>query len=59
VAKLLGIPYAEVVVRFFCWCWGYCREAIFEMSVKYSQTRVQFGVPIGRFQRVRTTSFDW
>jgi len=28
-------------------------EAIFEMSVEYSQTRIQFGVPIGRFQRVQ------
>jgi alkylation response protein AidB-like acyl-CoA dehydrogenase len=28
-------------------------EAVFEMSVLYSQTRVQFGVPIGRFQRVQ------
>lgn len=28
-------------------------EAIFEMSVAYSQTRVQFGKPIGRFQRVQ------
>ena len=28
-------------------------EAVFEMSVAYSQTRVQFGVPIGRFQRVQ------
>ncbi len=28
-------------------------QAIFEMSVDYSQTRIQFGVPIGRFQRVQ------
>jgi alkylation response protein AidB-like acyl-CoA dehydrogenase len=28
-------------------------QAIFEMSVEYSQTRAQFGVPIGRFQRVQ------
>jgi alkylation response protein AidB-like acyl-CoA dehydrogenase len=28
-------------------------QAVFEMSVEYSQTRVQFGVPIGRFQRVQ------
>ena len=28
-------------------------EALFEMSVAYSQSRVQFGVPIGRFQRVQ------
>ena len=28
-------------------------EAVFEMSVAYSQTRVQFGVSIGRFQRVQ------
>jgi alkylation response protein AidB-like acyl-CoA dehydrogenase len=28
-------------------------QAVFDMSVRYSQTRVQFGVPIGRFQRVQ------
>ena len=28
-------------------------EAVFDMSVAYSQTRFQFGVPIGRFQRVQ------
>ena len=28
-------------------------EAVYEMSVAYSQTRIQFGVPIGRFQRVQ------
>lgn len=28
-------------------------QAVFEMSVNYSRTRVQFGVPIGRFQRVQ------
>ncbi len=28
-------------------------QAVYEMSVSYSQTRVQFGVPIGRFQRVQ------
>ena len=28
-------------------------EAVFDMSVAYSQTRIQFGVPIGRFQRVQ------
>ena len=28
-------------------------EAVFDMSVAYSQTRVQFGMPIGRFQRVQ------
>jgi alkylation response protein AidB-like acyl-CoA dehydrogenase len=31
---------------------GSC-QAAFEMSVAYSNTRVQFGVPIGRFQRVQ------
>ena len=31
---------------------GSC-QAVYEMSVEYSQTRVQFGVPIGRFQRVQ------
>jgi alkylation response protein AidB-like acyl-CoA dehydrogenase len=31
---------------------GSC-QAVFEMSVQYSQTREQFGVPIGRFQRVQ------
>jgi alkylation response protein AidB-like acyl-CoA dehydrogenase len=28
-------------------------QSVFEMSVKHSQQRVQFGVPIGRFQRVQ------
>jgi len=28
-------------------------EAVFNMSVEYSRTRVQFGQPIGRFQRVQ------
>ena len=28
-------------------------QAVFDMSVGYSQTRVQFGVPIGKFQRVQ------
>lgn len=28
-------------------------QAVFEMSVAYSQSRVQFGVPIGKFQRVQ------
>ena len=28
-------------------------QAVLDMSVKYSQTRQQFGVPIGRFQRVQ------
>jgi alkylation response protein AidB-like acyl-CoA dehydrogenase len=31
---------------------GSC-QAVFEMSVQYSNARVQFGVPIGRFQRVQ------
>jgi alkylation response protein AidB-like acyl-CoA dehydrogenase len=31
---------------------GSC-QAVFEMSVQYSQEREQFGVPIGRFQRVQ------
>jgi alkylation response protein AidB-like acyl-CoA dehydrogenase len=31
---------------------GSC-QTMFEISVEYSQTRVQFGVPIGRFQRVQ------
>jgi alkylation response protein AidB-like acyl-CoA dehydrogenase len=31
---------------------GSC-QAVFERSVEYSQTRIQFGVPIGRFQRVQ------
>lgn len=31
---------------------GAC-AALFEMSVEHSRTRVQFGVPIGRFQRVQ------
>lgn len=28
-------------------------QAVFDMSVGYSNTRMQFGVPIGRFQRVQ------
>lgn len=28
-------------------------ESVFDMSVAYSRTRVQFGTPIGRFQRVQ------
>jgi alkylation response protein AidB-like acyl-CoA dehydrogenase len=28
-------------------------QAVFDMSVAHSRTRVQFGVPIGRFQRVQ------
>ncbi len=28
-------------------------QAVFDMSVEYSQTRIQFGQPIGRFQRVQ------
>jgi alkylation response protein AidB-like acyl-CoA dehydrogenase len=28
-------------------------QAVFEMSVAHSQERVQFGVPIGKFQRVQ------
>ena len=28
-------------------------QALYEMSVEYSRTRVQFGTPIGRFQRVQ------
>jgi alkylation response protein AidB-like acyl-CoA dehydrogenase len=31
---------------------GSC-QAVFERAVEYSQTRMQFGVPIGRFQRVQ------
>ncbi|HKV55277.1 MAG TPA: acyl-CoA dehydrogenase family protein [Candidatus Binataceae bacterium] len=31
---------------------GSC-QMVYEMSVEYSQTRIQFGVPIGRFQRVQ------
>jgi len=27
--------------------------AVFDMSVEYSRTRVQFGMPVGRFQRVQ------
>lgn len=34
------------------YCVGGC-EAVYEMSVAYSQTRIQFGQPIGRFQRVQ------
>ena len=28
-------------------------QAVYEMSVDYSRTRVQFGTPVGRFQRVQ------
>jgi alkylation response protein AidB-like acyl-CoA dehydrogenase len=28
-------------------------QAVFDMSVSHSRTRVQFGVPVGRFQRVQ------
>jgi alkylation response protein AidB-like acyl-CoA dehydrogenase len=28
-------------------------QAVFDLSVEYSRSRVQFGVPIGRFQRVQ------
>ncbi len=31
---------------------GAC-QAVYEMSVEYSRTRIQFGTPIGRFQRVQ------
>ena len=31
---------------------GAC-QAVYEMSVDYSRTRMQFGTPIGRFQRVQ------
>ena len=31
---------------------GAC-QAVYDMSVEYSRTRVQFGTPIGRFQRVQ------
>ncbi|PON16310.1 hypothetical protein C2W62_19175 [Candidatus Entotheonella serta] len=31
---------------------GSCQQ-VYEMSVEYSRTRVQFGQPIGRFQRVK------
>ena len=34
------------------YCVGGC-EAVYEMSVAYSQTRIQFSQPIGRFQRVQ------
>ena len=28
-------------------------QAVYDMSVSHSRTRVQFGVPVGRFQRVQ------
>ena len=28
-------------------------QAVYEVSVEYSRTRIQFGTPIGRFQRVQ------
>ncbi|MFC2005834.1 acyl-CoA dehydrogenase family protein [Chloroflexota bacterium] len=33
-------------------------QAVFEMTVEYSRTRVQFGMPIGRFQRVQDMIID-
>ena len=33
-------------------------EAVYEMSVAYSQTRIQFGMPVGRFQRVQDHVID-
>ncbi len=33
-------------------------QAVFDMSVAYSQTRIQFGQPIGRFQRVQDHIID-
>jgi alkylation response protein AidB-like acyl-CoA dehydrogenase len=36
---------------------GSC-QAVYEMSVEYSRTRVQFGQPIGRFQRVQDHIID-
>ena len=44
---------AQRAVPVLCaYCVGGC-EAVYEMSVDYSRTRVQFGQPIGRFQRVQ------
>src|SRR5262245_61956826 len=45
-ALLLALP---VLCSFMV---GGC-QAVFELSVKHSQQRVQFGVPIGKFQRVQ------
>ncbi len=36
---------------------GGCRQVL-EMTVEYSQTRIQFGVPIGNFQRVQDHVID-
>ncbi|MQG56435.1 MAG: acyl-CoA dehydrogenase [SAR202 cluster bacterium] len=36
---------------------GGCREVL-EMTVEYTQTRIQFGVPIGNFQRVQDHVID-
>ena len=36
---------------------GSC-QAVYDMSVEYSRTRVQFGQPIGRFQRVQDHIID-
>jgi alkylation response protein AidB-like acyl-CoA dehydrogenase len=43
----------ERVVPILCAYQVGSSQAIFEMSLEYSQTRIQFGVPIGRFQRVQ------
>ena len=44
IAKALPVLCAYMV--------GGCQQ-IYEMSVDYSRTRIQFGTPIGRFQRVQ------
>ena len=33
-------------------------QAVYELSVEYSRTRIQFGTPIGRFQRVQDHVID-
>lgn len=40
-----------------CYQVGAC-ESIFDMTLSYSNTRFQFGVPIGRFQRVQDHIID-
>jgi alkylation response protein AidB-like acyl-CoA dehydrogenase len=43
---------AKTIVILCAYQVGGC-QAVYDMSVEYSRTRVQFGVPIGRFQRVQ------
>jgi alkylation response protein AidB-like acyl-CoA dehydrogenase len=47
------VPADAVAIPILCaYQVGSC-QAVFEMAVAYSRTRIQFGQPIGRFQRVQ------